>query len=329
MDRSKLFDQYWLTDGGLETTLIYHYHIDLPHFAAFALLNKPHYQLLLQAYYRQYMNLAQKHQTGFILESATWRANLDWGYKMGYSGCELIEVNKLAIRQLQHLQKEYEAFIPEIMISGCIGPRSDGYQVKQTMTVREAEEYHALQVHAFQQAGADLSTAMTINYINEGLGIAKAAKAWKLPIIISFTVETNGHLPSGESLEEAIQRIDVETGVYPLYYMINCAHPTHFFAQIERGGDWLSRLGGIRANASACSHAELDEATELDAGDHQELAAWYRNLKTYCPNLRSFGGCCGTDASHLTLISEALFGGHDPGSRARVSAPIENGKWSR
>ncbi|PHN01032.1 homocysteine S-methyltransferase family protein [Flavilitoribacter nigricans] len=308
MRTKRLFEQYWLTDGGLETTLIYHYHIDLPHFAAFELLNKPHYQLLLQSYYRQYLDLARKYSTGFILESATWRANLDWGYKMGYSPSELIDVNYMSIWQLRKLQWAYKDTVQDTLISGCIGPRSDGYQVGLTMNVQEAEEYHALQVHAFKQANADLITAMTINYTEEGLGIAKAAKAWNVPVVISFTVETDGHLPSGESLKEAIYRIDTETGAYPLYYMINCAHPSHFYRQMEGGGSWLLRLGGVRANASCRSHAELDEATELDPGNHAELAEWYGKLRQQCPNLRAFGGCCGTDASHLALISETLFG---------------------
>ncbi len=312
MNTRKLFEKYWLTDGGLETTLVYHFNIDLPHFAAFELLNKPHYQLLLQAYYRQYMNLAKRYKTGFILESATWRANLDWGYKMGYSACELIDINELAIRQLQKLKWEYRNKVPDILISGCIGPRCDGYVVTDAMSVREAEEYHSVQVHAFKQANADLTTAMTINYVEEGLGITKAAKAWKVPVVLSFTVETDGRLPSGEGLQDAIERVDAETGAYPLYYMINCAHPSHFAAQLESGGAWVLRLGGIRANASCKSHAELDEATELDAGDHRELADWYRRMKAFCPSLRIFGGCCGTDASHLSMISETLFGAGRP-----------------
>lgn len=316
MSLSKLFDNYWLTDGGLETTLIYHHHLDLPHFAAFELLNKPHRKLLLLDYYRQYMELAKKYRTGFILESATWRANLDWGFKMGYSACELIDTNEMSIGQLQQLRWEYRHDVPEILVSGCIGPRSDGYLVTDAMAVREAEEYHSLQVHAFKQASADLCTAMTINYSNEGLGIAKAAKAWRLPVVISFTVETDGQLPSGESLKDAIERIDRETDAYPLYYMINCAHPSHFFHRLETAGAWLLRLGGVRANASCRSHAELDEATELDPGDQRELADWYRKLKTFCPSLRVFGGCCGTDAGHLEMIGEVLF---DQDEASRVS----------
>lgn len=308
MSSKNLFDRFWLTDGGLETTLVYHFNIDLPHFAAFDLLDKPHYQLLLQAYYRQYLNLARQYRTGFILESATWRANLDWGYKMGYSPSELIDINDLAIRQLQKLRHEYRQEIPEILVSGCIGPRRDGYLVVETMSAQEAEDYHALQIHAFKQAGADMTTAMTINYSDEGLGIARAARAWNIPVIISFTVETDGHLPSGEALSEAILRIDAETDAYPRYYMINCAHPSHFFHQLKVGGAWLLRLGGIRANASCRSHAELDAATELDTGNHRELADWYRKLKAQCPNLQTFGGCCGTDAAHIEMISEALFG---------------------
>lgn len=307
MKIKQLLENRWLTDGGLETTLIYHYGIDLPHFAAFELLSKPHYQLLMLAYYRQYMKVAKKYQAGFILESATWRANPDWGFKMGYSDLELLEINRQAVNQLRTLEEEFRHQLPEILISGCIGPRSDGYQVGTKMSAAEAADYHALQVCAFKQGRVDLTTAMTINYINEGLGIARAAKARDLPLVISFTVETDGQLPSGEPLEEAILRIDQDTGNYPLYYMINCAHPSHFYTQLIPGSDWLDRLGGIRANASCRSHAELDEATDLDAGDPRDLANWYRKMSDRCPSLRAFGGCCGTDISHLEAIGGALF----------------------
>lgn len=307
LDKIKISNSQFLTDGGLETTLIFHEGIDLPHFAAFPLIEKPKYKKVLIEYYKKYLHLAAKYHTGFILESATWRANRNWGFKLGYTEKELIEINKLAIQQLKELKNEYVNKVNPILISGNIGPSRDGYKVTGTMSVEDSKKYHNQQIAAFKDAGVDLVTAITVNYINEGLGIVKSAEENELPVVISFTVETDGKLPSGEHISEAIQRIDKDSGGYPLYYMINCAHPSHFAKQLNSDSTWKHRIKGIRANASCKSHAELDESLELDAGNKQELAQWYSVLKTYLPGLIVYGGCCGTDASHIEAICKVIY----------------------
>ncbi len=291
-----------LTDGGLETDLIFNKGIDLPHFAAFPLVECPEHQHTLKSYYKAYMDLAKTHQTGYILESPTWRANPDWGYKLGYSKADLSRINQKAITQLNELRTSYKNDIETILISGCIGPRGDGYIVDEAMTIDEAEIYHNTQVSAFKESKADLVTAITMNYINEAIGIAKAAKSHNIPVVISFTVETNGHLPSGEPLKEAIQKVDNATNNYPLYFMINCAHPTHFINKIEKDSSWKSRIHGVRANASCKSHEELDQSTQIDVGDKVALGALHIELKSHLPNLNVYGGCCGTDVSHVSSI---------------------------
>lgn len=295
-----------LTDSGFETTLIYHHNIDLPHFAAFYLLDKPKYQDVIYNYYISHLEIAKKHGTGFILESGTWRANKDWAYKLGYDVEELIRVNILAINQLKAIREEYSKSINPIYISGQIGPSQDGYIVSETMTTGKAKSYHELQISAFKKAGADLASAQTICYINEAMGIVKSAKEHNLPVAISFTVETDGNLPSGESLKTAIESIDNETDGYPLHYMINCAHPSHFINQLDHSGAWQLRIKGIRANASCKSHAELDEATELDSGNIEDFGKWHKTLKEKLPNLIVYGGCCGTDVSHIEAICNTL-----------------------
>lgn len=292
----------FLTDGGLETDLLFNKNIDLPHFAAFPLLENPKYKTVLDDYYKAYLEIAKKYKTGYILESPTWRSNPSWGFKLGYSEEELIEVNKLAIHHLRALKNNYESDIDNILISGQIGPRGDGYKIQDAMTSNEAQKYHNLQIKAFKDAGADLVSAITMTYTEEALGITKSAKANKIPVVISFTVETDGNLPSGESLKNAISKIDKETNSYPLYYMINCAHPSHFVNKIMGNQIWKNRIKGIRANASCKSHAELDDSTQLDKGNKTELANWYKVLKTLLPNLKVYGGCCGTDISHIKSI---------------------------
>ena len=295
-----------LTDGGLETDLIFNKGIDLDHFAAFPLVEQAKGRNVLSAYYREYLELAQQFKTGFILESPTWRANLDWGFKLGYSRDDLMRINQKAIQHLAELKAAYKDSIPEILISGQIGPRGDGYRVESSMNFIEAMEYHNLQLTAFKNAGVDFVTAITMTYSEESLGIIKAAQLHTVDIVVSFTVETNGHLPSGESLREAISRLDEATENYPLYYMINCAHPSHFVDRLDNDEAWKLRIGGLRVNASCKSHEELDEATELDCGDREELAGWHNVLKLHLPKLRVIGGCCGTDVSHVSAICKNI-----------------------
>nr|WP_299381195.1 homocysteine S-methyltransferase family protein [Allomuricauda sp.] len=301
-----------LTDGGLETDMIFNHCMELEHFAAFPLVENDGHKKVLERYYREYMELSKRYGTGFILESPTWRANLDWGIQLGYSRDELILSNKNAIALMKELREAYVNSIPEIWISGQIGPRGDGYQVGEEMTSSEAAKYHELQVKAFKEAGADMVTAITMTYSEEAFGIVKAAQLYDVPVVISFTVEVDGRLPSGESLEDAITKLDRQSDGYPLYYMINCAHPTHFAHLFETDTLWKNRVHGLRANASCKSHEELDEATELDTGNKEELGRWHTRLQKLLPNLKVFGGCCGTDVSHITEICRELKKGNKP-----------------
>jgi len=303
---NKITDKPLLIDGGLETTLVYHHGIELNHFAAFELLGKEDTRELIMEYYGKYLDLARRYETGFILEAATWRANPDWGARLGYSQQELMTINRRAIQQLHVLKESYADTVDPILVSGGIGPRSDGYKVLDKMDIDTATDYHFLQIEAFKKAGADMATALTLNYIDEGLGIAVAARKVGLPIVISFTVETDGNLPSGETLQEAIQTIDHGTDHYPMYYMVNCAHPSHFAHRLKEKSKWKERIMGIRANASHKSHAELDASTTLDAGDTKDLAIWYKTLQLRLPNLRVFGGCCGTDENHIEAICKQM-----------------------
>lgn len=296
----------FLTDGGLETDMIFTKNIDLPHFAAFPMLDNPKHIHMLQNYYREYLDIAKKNGTGYILESPTWRANKDWGFKLGYNEQDLFRVNQKAVQCLKELKETYKNDIPDIFISGQIGPRGDGYRIDSTMTQLEARAYHLLQIKAFKMAEVDMVSAITLTYSEEAIGLTLAAQEHDLPIVISLTVETDGNMPNGDSLEDAIYKIDHATNNYPFYYMINCAHPSHFIDVIRSDHNWTSRIKGIRANASCKSHAELDEATELDAGDVVELGQWHAVLNKYLPELRVYGGCCGTDASHVESICKHI-----------------------
>ena len=295
----------FLADGGLETSLIHDHAQELPDFAAFPLLTSPDGRAVLDRYFDEYARIAVRDRVGLVLETATWRANPDWAARQGWSVEGLVEVNRLAVEQLVAVRERHETPSTPIVISGCVGPRGDGYQVGTAMRVEEAARYHAVQVRALADADADLVTAVTMTHPGEAIGIARAARQADMPVVISFTVETDGTLPDGRSLADAIRAVDDATGSYPAYYMVNCAHPDHFGPVLAADAPWAHRIRGLRANASRRSHAELDEATDLDAGDPVELAEQYRQLRVRHPRLTVLGGCCGTNHHHVDAISRA------------------------
>jgi S-methylmethionine-dependent homocysteine/selenocysteine methylase len=295
----------FLSDGGLETTLIFLEGVELPYFAAFPLLRDESGRDRLRAYYRPYLELAASTpDAGFVLETPTWRASADWGRLLGYDQHSLAQANVEAAQLVRELRDEWRAHLAgPVVISGIIGPRGDGYVADAPNSVADATDYHEPQAAALRDGGVDMLAAVTMTSIAEAIGIARAASFVGLPVSISFTVEIDGRLPSGERLRDAIETVDADTR--PAYFAVNCAHPTHFEACFAGGGGWTTRIRGIRANASQQSHAELDSATELDIGDPPDLGDRYRRLRVSLPLLNVLGGCCGTDHRHLRAIRDA------------------------
>lgn len=296
----------FITDGGLETTLIFHNAMDLPQFAAFDVIREQSGKKILQDYFALYAAIARTNSVGMILESPTWRASIDWGQKMGYSAEALDVANRECIEMLEEVRKDYETPTSPMVISGCIGPRGDGYETGALMTASEAQRYHAAQIESFAESAADVVSALTMTNTPEAIGIVRAAQEADMPVVISFTVETDGRLPSGQSLKDAILETDQATGSAPLYYMINCAHPTHFQDVLETDAAWVKRIQGLRANASKCSHAELDEAQHLDDGDPQELGRNFADITKHHDHINILGGCCGTDHRHIESICKCV-----------------------
>ncbi len=301
----QLQSSLFLTDGGLETTLIFHEGVELPYFAAFDLLKSPRGIETLRRYFETYVGIAHRQKAGIVLETATWRANADWAAKLGYDSRALADANRVAVGLLLEVRQALETATTPIVISGAIGPRGDGYQPAARMTVQQAAEYHSEQIRVFAATDADMLGAFTMNYVEEAIGIALAAREARMPLALSFTLETDGRLPSGDTLEQAITRVENESGASPAYYMINCAHPTHFEHVLGSLGPLKARVRGLRANASRRSHAELDASPSLDIGDPAELGAQYAQLFTQLPALCVVGGCCGTDHRHVEHIGRA------------------------
>lgn len=296
----------FLSEGGLETTLIYDEGLDLPHFASFDLLKDAAGTEVLRRYYRRFAAMAVAQGVGAVFETPTWRANAEWGARLGYDAVSLAQANRLAVSLLLELRHEFAAHRLPLVISGNLGPRGDGYVPGRLMSAGEARRYHGMQVATFASTDADLVSVFTMNYVEEAIGIALAARECAMPLVVSFTLETDGRLPSGQPLADAIAETDAASSGHVAYYMINCAHPSHFDGVIAEGGAWTRRVRGLRANASRRSHAELDAATELDAGDPQALGGEYRRLRARLPGLCVVGGCCGTDHRHVEAICRAL-----------------------
>lgn len=295
----------FLTDAGFETSMLFHRGFDMPHFAFFPMLRTTEGRAAMKEYFAPFIKTARQNNAGYILDTNTWRANPDWAGLLGHDLDDLAAINREAVAFADELRRDFGAGV-NVLINGVIGPRGDGYDPSALMTADEAEKYHGFQIGVFAKSGVDMVSALTMTNAPEAIGIARAAGDRGLPCVISFTLETDGRLPTGQTLAEAISEVDAQSPRRPAYYMINCAHPDHFRDVLGQGGDWTRRIHGLRANASRMSHAELDECEELDDGNPQELGQQYAELRRLLPQLNVVGGCCGTDHRHVAQICDAL-----------------------
>ena len=298
-------DRKFVTDAGFETSMLFHKGYDMPHFAFFLMLRTEDGRAAMREYIAPFMETARQHNAGFILDTNTWRSSPDWLDLLGYAKRDHVEINREAVAFAQGLRREFGSGA-DVIVNGVIGPRGDGYDPSSIMTATEAEDYHAFQVGIFADSGVDMVSALTMTNTPEAIGIARAAGDRGLPGAISFTLETDGRLPTGETLAHAIAEVDASCSRKPAYYMINCAHPDHFTGMLQQAGDWVHRIQGLRCNASRMSHAELDCCEELDDGNPLELAQQYSEITRLLPKLNVFGGCCGTDHRHVAKICDAL-----------------------
>lgn len=290
---------HYVTDGGLETDLIYHRGFDLPDFASFPLVEDAAGRAALADYYDGYAAIAAERGVGLQLDTPTWRANPDWASRLGYDAAGIALANEAAVGLVREVAHRWSDRVPGTRVSGQLGPRGDGYRPGAAVDPDEAADYHRPQLAALAAAGADLASALTLTDVGEAVGVVRAARDVGLPVWVSFTVETDGRLPDGTTLAEALRATDAAAA--PDAFMVNCAHPDHVARGIGPDGPW-DRVRGLRVNASERSHEELDAMTELDAGDPVALAAAHRRLEDLLPAVEVVGGCCGTDASHVAAI---------------------------
>ena len=302
----QLADKLFVTDGGLETVLVFQQQIELPEFASIDLLQRKDGPQIINDYMTPYVQIARDSGLGLVMETATWRASPDWGPKVGFPDeVALAQANHQAVVIVDQMRRNSETTSTPIVVSGTIGPRGDGYDPGQIMSEAEASDYHAWQAQIFADSPADLISAITMTNTPEAIGVTNAAKAFDMEVVISFTVETDGHLPTGQSIEDAIAEVDDKSGACPVYYMINCAHPTHFADKLAASGPWVQRIKGIRANACKCSHEELDNSEVLDEGNPAELGREIAEIRLALPHINIVGGCCGTDHRHIGEIAKS------------------------
>ena len=286
-----------ITDSGLETDLLFNHGVELVDFAAFPLVDDGPGRVLLETYYREHLAVADAAGLEIVLETPTWRASADWGARLGYSRDELARVNRAAVALLSGLRAESRS---PVLVSGCVGPRGDGYRADASMTAEQSRAYHLDQVRAL--ASADLVSALTLTTSAEAVGFVRATQDVGVRAVVSFTVEVDGRLPDGELLSDAVRAVDEQTDGAPVWFMVNCAHPRHLVAALDDGGQWPERVRAARVNASSKSHAELDASPALDAGDPDELAIELAGLCSRLPSIDVLGGCCGTDVRHVRAI---------------------------
>lgn len=293
-------DAVALTDGGIETVLLLREGFDLPCFASFPLVGDERGRAAIRRYFDPFLAMAQERGRPFVLDTATWRANPDWGMQLGYEADTLAAANRDAVDLARQLAEPYS----DVTINGVLGPRGDGYVVGERMTVDQAADYHSWQIGVLREAGAHRITALTLSYLEEAIGVVQVAASVGVPVVPSFTVEIDGRLPDGTSVADAVERVDRATGGAADFFMLNCAHPTHIAAGLDDAPS-LDRIGGLRVNASAPSHAKLDEADELDEADPVALGRDTAALRTMLPSIGLLGGCCGTDHRHVAEIIAA------------------------
>lgn len=299
-------DRPFLTDGGFETWLFFQRGFEAPEFAAIVLMDDDDARAAMRRYFDAFLKMAAAARTGFVLDTNTWRGCTRWGPKLNKPTTEMLRLTVDAVSFAKEIRTHWQSRVSPILINGVVGPAEDAYAPGEVTVAAEARDLHRPQIISLARTGVDMISAITMTNTGEAIGITQAATEERLPVVISFTVETDGCLPTGETLGEAIDRVDVVTGKAPIYYMVNCAHPDHFRSAIATGADWVSRIGGVRANASRSSHAELDVAETLDDGDPEEFGALHSDLAELLPNLRVVGGCCGTDHRHVGCVSKHL-----------------------
>ena len=300
----RLENKFYLTEGGVETEVMYKWGYELPEFAMFPLLDNPEADAVIRNMFRRYLDVAAEQNTGLLLNGHDYRASPDWAAKLGYSAEGLRDMQRRTIQFLDDMRTEYAGRVSDVYIAACIGPRGDAYGTGGEITVDEAEDYHSLQLQNLDGTAADMAVAATFNNIPEAIGVIRAASEKGMPIGVSLTLTPEGRLRSGPSLREAIENVDEATDGRAAWFGTNCSHPLEFEPALYDAGPWLERLRYIRPNAARMDKIALCSLGHLEDGDPVELGEQMGEVARRLPNADIIGGCCGTDERHLSEIAK-------------------------
>ncbi len=297
--------RYFITEGGIETEIMYKWGFEMPHFAMFPLLDNPQAAAAIKGMYRRYLDVVAKYKQSALIGGFDYRASPDWGNLLGYSASALRDANLQSIQFLRDVAEEYKSDIDQALFSGCVGPRGDAYQTKNTMDRYQAAEYHAIQLETLKLANVDLAWALTFGDPEEAIGVCMAAESLDIPLAVSFSLDSSHHLNTGGSFSKAVEYVDEQTNNFPEFYSLNCSHPDEFNPAIKQG-KWINRVRCFRPNATKMDKISLCKLGHLEEGDPVELGYQMSDLHSRFPHIDIWGGCCGTCDTHLEQIVSHL-----------------------
>lgn len=297
--------RYYITEGGIETEIMYKWGFEMPHFAMFPLLDNPKAAEAIRGMYRRYLDVVAKYGHNALIGGFDYRASPDWGALLGYSAQSLHEANLQSIQFLRDVAAEYKNDIQECLVNGVIGPRGDAYLTKNVMSRAEAADYHSAQLSTLKDADVDLAWALTFGDPEEAIGVINAARQLSLPVAVAFSLDDSSRLNTGVEFADAVKRVDAETDGYAEFFALNCSHPEEFLPAIS-DDDWMQRVRCFRPNAAKMDKISLCKLGHLEEGDPVELGAQMHAVQQRYPHIDIWGGCCGTCETHLEQIVSRL-----------------------
>ena len=294
-----------LMEGALGERLKREYGLAIDGPAAMAtLVDDPVGRAALTALWQEYLAIAEKYRLPFMATTPTRRANRLRMEKAGLDDA-LLERNAQLLCGIRN-RASTAMFAGGLM--GCVG---DAYTGQGSLEADEAETVHRWQAKHLAESGLDFLYAGIMPTLPEALGMARAMASTGLPYIISFTICRAGTLIDGTSIDAAIEHIDSHTDQPPALYMTNCVHPSIVYEALSQPMNQTERVAarfkGVQANTAALDYSAMDGAQELITADPETLAeAMLRLCKD--KGLSVFGGCCGTDGSHIEAIARRIAG---------------------
>ena len=297
-----------LTEGAMVERIRRHPAVRLdPDIAHAGLIYSAEGRKTLGDIYRQYLSIGQRHNLPMLTLAPTWRANPE---RTARAGCGPVDkLNSDCVEFLKEICTEFGAYQERLYVAGLLGCRHDAYKPAEALNADAAEQFHAPQVKALAASRVDFIKAATLPAVSEALGIARAIAQTGIPCVLSFVIRPDGNVLDGTPLQKAVAQIDNETDQAPIFYMVNCVHPSVFMEAMstETGsdGNLSERVIGFQGNTSSKSPEELDNLPYLDTTAPEPFAELmlriHRTLGT-----RILGGCCGTDNRHVEMVATLL-----------------------